>query len=966
MDEIKFKTNKFKSPEMNQRHLYNKTHRINNYLIPDDTSDFYEDIIETNINNKNIYTNLRQVPKYNNKYDPNNLYTSEQEDDFSSDINNFFMNLNNNVSIMKKENITLKNDIKKYRKKLVSKDKEIDNYKQKVRALLNQVQDKNYDLGVKRNTIIKLSEEKEMINMAQIPNNKNMNEIYVLRMQLHQQLTEKEKYKNQIIYLKNMIQKMNKNNIKQNKINNINNSNNNNKNKNNESEKSSEYNEVNKNKIINLKNNYYTNKKNELIINSFFMQINGIPKEFENNDYIELINEKDLMFNKLKKEFEEFKKRKELELIKLNKEKEEKNDLLKKREKLLNDYIANIKSIKEENNNLKNNLNKRMVELNEYKLKYDDDKNNDTGDKKIEMDLITRENKELKEKINTIEEEKINNERKIEELNEDIENLKENNDNLKKKLDEKNNKINKLNDDINTLKEQIKEYENINKENLSLKQKEDEMKQELENLQNQNEQLINDKNDLSKKIQSLENNYNITKKELNDIKLLNTELIEKMSKNKTSEEKENEKESNMVNKESNNDNKIIDENEIKKENEVLQQRVIQLNNLIEELNTQSNELNVKYANIKKENANLKEASKALLEKQKNEMEQKDKLEKISPETHYIITKKTYNKLIWYLISIINPNDKSQNKNIQYENFRWVTEKSIPKNQLNKFNKFEDDETKIDDLYSYIKKMQNKLEEKEEEINKKNYENQKLNNKLQNKSSNIKVGKLFLTKMLNNDKSNNINNANKSNSNQNTLKNNANSYYGGNQGDMEKYKNLLDQLNDYDEREKKFQNEISKLKSQLKDRENLQSGTKDINVIPFDSDFIGDDLEDKKVIDLIPNENTNKKKEKKTEADDENFLNILNDVPGEESDLDEVKGLKNLVSYLKKCIRDKDKILNELLKQIQEIIKELKWSVKNNKIVTQILTILGYTPEVIKIVTENKKGFNFDFNLELKK
>ena len=242
---------------------------------------------------------------------------------------------------------------------------------------------------------------------------------------------------------------------------------------------------------------------------------------------------------------------------------------------------------------------------------------------------------------------------------------------------------------------------------------------------------------------------------------------------------------------------------------------------------------------------------------------------------------------------------------------------------------------------------------------------KLKDKLQNKSSNIQVGKLFLTKVLNNDKSNNNNN-NKSNSNQNTLKNNANSYLGGNNGDLEKYKNLLDQLNDYDEREKKFQNEISKLKSQLKDRENLQSGTKDINVIPFDSDFIGDDLEDKKVIDLIPNENTNKKKEKKTEADDENFLNILNDVPGEESDLDEVKGLKNLVSYLKKCIRDKDKILNELLKQIQEIIKDLKWSVKNNKIVTQILTILGYTPEVIKIVTENKKGFNFDFNLELKK
>ena len=964
MDEIKFKKNKFKSPEMNQRKLYN-TQRINHYPLQDDTSDLYEDIIDTNINNQNIYNNLKQIQIYKSEYDKNNLYNFDQEDDFSSDINNFFMNLNTNVSLMKSENTTLKNDIKKYRKKLLSKDKEIDNYKQKVRALLNQVQDKNYDLGVKRNTIIKLSEEKEMINMNQSPSNKSLNEIYTLKIQSQKLYTEKEQYKKQIIYLKNLIQKMNKNIIKQNKINNnINNNSNNNKNKNIESEKSSEYNEVNKNKIINLKNNYYNNnKKNDLVISSFVMQIKGIPTNYENNDYIELINEKDFEFSKLQKEFEEFKKRKELELIKLKKEKEENNDLLKKREKILNEYISNMKAMKEENDNLKINLNKRIVELNEYKLKYDEDKNMDTGDKKIEMDLITRENKELKEKINLIEEEKINNERKIEELNEDIENLKENNDNLKKKLDEKNDMLDKLNNDINTLKEQQKNYEDLNKENLNLKQKEDEIKQELENLQNKNKLLINDNKELTKKIQSLEDKYNISQKELNDIKLLNTELIEKINNNKLNEEKE--KENNIINKESNNN---IDENAIKKENEVLQQRVIQLNNLIEELNTQSNELNIKYANIKKENANLKEASKDILEKQKQEMEQKDKLEKISPETHYIITKKRYKELIWYLISIINPNDKNQNKNIRYENFKWVTEKSIPKNLLNKFNKFEDDETKINDLYSYIQKMQKNLEAKEEEINKKNYENQKLNNKLQNKSSNIKVGKLFLTKMLNNDKNNKSNNANKSNSNQNTLKNNANSYLGGNKGDdMEKYKNLLDKLNDYDEREKKFQNEISKLKTQLKNKENLQSNTKDINVIPFDSDFIGDDLEDKKVIDLIPNENAMKKKEKaKNKDDDENFLNILNDVPDGDSDSDGVKGLKELVAFLKKSIRDKDKIINDLLKQIQEIIKDLKWSVKNNKIVTQILTILGYTPEVIKIVTENKKGFNFDFNLELKK
>jgi len=348
------------------------------------------------------------------------------------------------------------------------------------------------------------------------------------------------------------------------------------------------------------------------------------------------------------------------------------------------------------------------------------------------------------------------------------------------------------------------------------------------------------------------------------------------------------------------------------------------------------------------------------------MEQKDKHQNISPETHYIITKKTYNKLIWYLISIINPNDKNLIKNSGYEMFKWVSELSIPKFQLNKYNKFEDDETKINDLYDYIKKLQDKLEQKTEELSKRNYENQKLNDKLQNKSSNIKVGKLFLTKVLNNDKSNN-NNANKSNSNQNTIKNNANSYLSGNNiGDMEKYKNLLDKLNDYDEREKKFINEISRLKSQLKDRENLQSGMKDINNIPSYIDSLGDDLVEKKVIDLLSNENNDKKKEKNKEKDDENFLGILNDVPGSEGDLDEVKGLKDLNNFLKKCMREKDKIIDDLLEQVKEIIKQLNWTVKNNKIVSKILTILGYTPEVIKIVTDNKKGFNFDFKLELKK
>ena len=938
------RNNKFKSPQMNQRYLYNKTHRINNnYHLSNDDSDPYNNIIETNINNLNYYNNLKQIPRYNINENTTRLYNMEQE--YNPEINNYFNNLNNDMNLIKQENKSLLNKIKKYKKQIISRDNEIINYKQKVRALLTQVQDKNYDLSIKKDTIIKLSEEKDLFftNHCQTPTNNmnNKNELYKMKVQLQYALKEKEKYIQQIKYLNTIIQKMNKTNIRQNKINND---------KNHESEKSSEYNEP-QNKINN--NFYVNNAKNNLITTSFFLYIEKSPNnqilhsDEENKNNINRNND-DEYINILNEKFEEFKKSKEIELNELMKEIEEKNILLKKKEKMINDYILNIKAIKEENINLKNNLNKRIVELNEYKLKYDDDKIMDTEDKKIEIDLMIRENKELKDKLNTINEEKLNNERKIEELNEDIESLKEANDNYKKQLNEKNDIINKINDEINNLKESQKKYENINEININMKQNIEKLNKELNTLQIQNKQLANEKIELMQKMMTVEDNYNISKKEINDIKILNTELIEKLKKCKTTESKEE----NKIN-----DNNDI--NELKKENDVLQKRVIQLNNLIEELNSQINELNIKYSNIKKENINLKEASQAILEKQKKEMEQKDLLEKISPETHYIITKKTYNNLIWYLISIINPNDKTMIKNAGYENYKWVNELSIPKSQINKYNKFEDDETKINDLYTYIRKMQNKLEQKEEEINKKNYENQKLNDKLQNKSSNIQVGKLFLTKVLNNDKSNNNNN-NKSNSNQNTLKNNANSYLGGNNGDLEKYKNLLDKLNDYDEREKKYQNEISKLKSQL----NLQSGMKEINNIPFDSDFVDDDIEDKKVIDLLPDNKINNK-EKNKDKDEGNFLGILNDVPGEDSN-DEIKGLKNLISYLKKMIKEKDKILNDLLEQVQEIFKELKWNIKTNKIVTKILTILGYTQEIIKIVTDNKKGFNFDFKLELKK
>ena len=186
-------------------------------------------------------------------------------------------------------------------------------------------------------------------------------------------------------------------------------------------------------------------------------------------------------------------------------------------------------------------------------------------------------------------------------------------------------------------------------------------------------------------------------------------------------------------------------------------------------------------------------------------------------------------------------------------------------------------------------------------------------------------------------------------------------------DVEKYKNLLDKLNDYSEREVKFQNEIIKLKSQLKDKEIFQSGMNNIKDIShfMESNFIEDDKdEDKNVLEMLSD--TKKSKIKEEKKDEDNFINFLKDVPGNESDYDEVKGLKKCITFLKNDIKEMDKVIKELIQQIKELFKELKWNNKNTQRVSEILKILGYTPDIIKIIIDSKKGYNFDFDIQLRK
>ena len=973
------------SPDFIRKHPNNNiiymNYISNRNMIPINNIGFYENAISQNINNENYYKDFHSTMRNKNDIKSKLSIISE---DLDSNNNNF----SNIITNLKIKNKSLQGDIKKYENEILLKDNEIENYKIKVQALLNQVKDKNNDLNMKINIINTLNEEKQ----------KNKNNLDITYKDI-------EKFQIENEYLRKIIQNINKNKKLNLKLNGF---------------SMYEYDSDNMEKekyIFDHINGEVGNKSkksedggfNNLIINSFGLILKGDinKKSYINNEVMDNLKKNKEIIDKLRAELNKYKK----EILGSKKIINYKDTLLQNKEKIINKYLKEIKRVKEENSILKKNID-------EFKIKNDlllkntnnNEKNNIEAaikDLKMQIDLKIRENDKLNIKLKKINDEKINKENIIDELNEEIENQKETCENIKKELDEKRKELdekrkeseilsqslkdleNKSKIILNKNKELEKDYEKVFSENAKLKSNINKINEELENgnvikeelekennkIKERNDNLLSDKEELSQKLKSMQEKYNNTQKEIEKIKNINNDLLEQIKDYQNNDhieqgpnqlkknKKEDSIEENRIIGEIDDTNNKSDYELTKKENETLQKRVIQLNELIQDLNKQINSLNIKYQEQKKENKNLKEVSQALIEKQKNELLLKDKKEQISPETHYIITKKSYNKLVWYLVSTINPDNKNEIQVNDYDNYKWVTELVIPQSLLKRFNKFEDKDTKIDDLNIYIQKMQSKLE-------KKDYANKKLNIQLQNKTANIEQEPFLLNKVLNNDQKNHK--MNKSNSNQNfiNIKNNANSDVIFLGQDVEKYKNLLEQLNDYGEREIKFRNEITKLRSQLKSKDELQSGMNNINDIShhFDSNFIDDEKDDKNVIDLLSDIKQQKAKRvnKNTKKDDENFLGILNDVPGNKTDLDEVKELKNQVEYLKKDIKEKEKVINGLIEQTKEIIKDLKWNKKNNQRVTNILTILGYTPEIIKTLIDNNKGYNFDFKLNLKK
>ena len=180
----------------------------------------------------------------------------------------------------------------------------------------------------------------------------------------------------------------------------------------------------------------------------------------------------------------------------------------------------------------------------------------------------------------------------------------------------------------------------------------------------------------------------------------------------------------------------------------------------------------------------------------------------------------------------------------------------------------------------------------------------------------------------------------------------------------------------------LQNEISKLKDEIKAKEKLEQGIPKnifINKDNYDEDsnFLDEDIKDNKVggmMDFIKSKNdiiddANSRKSgipalstksqvsslmdyKASERKVDEFLNI-----GviEENESDIVKQMLEQMKCLKDEIKETNNKHNLLTEQVKELLKNIKCDMKIKPQIVQICQLFGYSPQTInRIVTKKKK------------
>ena len=249
-----------------------------------------------------------------------------------------------------------------------------------------------------------------------------------------------------------------------------------------------------------------------------------------------------------------------------------------------------------------------------------------------------------------------------------------------------------------------------------------------------------------------------------------------------------------------------------------------------------------------------------------------------------------------------------------------------------------------------------------------YKNKKLNEQIQNKTASVKGG-VGLSRMSDTDK--------------NKLKNNFANSMTSNEGanDMDKFKNILDQLNDSNKTNTILKNKIIELKSQLEKKEEFESGIpKDFKMIEnksFDSGFLDEELKDNPhegMMNFLKASTIKKNKQNellmsiKSEKEIKNSINdtfkkeaekkadeYLREGLGDESDYNEYKQMQKQMKFIKEQLKESIQKYDLLSGQVEELLKNIKCDIKIKPQIAQICQIFGYSPQTTSRILNNKKG-----------
>ena len=643
--------------------------------------------------------------------------------------------------------------------------------------------------------------------------------------------------------------------------------------------------------------------------------------------------------------------------------------------------IKNMKILTEKINDLNNKIKEKDEHIKYIKKYINNPINNKDKENKIsELSKnyleLNKENSNLKNELIRLKD--------IDKENQKLKNdIKVANGLFKKEIKQKEEIIIKLNKSIKINEEGNK---NINNENLSLKEKNDEFKNSLieknKIIQEMNSQIANYKNQI--------NDMNIKLKNINDESRLVMEItsLKKINANLNKQLNEIKKKSNTnsdininLNQEKDSDINIIKENYqkiseenkiIKKEKESLlkennkkEEEIHKLKEIIDELNknissysllnsepsSSSNSFGIEVINYDSKNINnfniedfrkqndklieLKEAFNKYkndkkieisiyknefgdLKKENEELKVKlneNNIKIYSSEEYNILCDKNYKNLQWFLL-IQKTNEFSNT----YENLIWVPRKKI----LN-IEKFNDFESENDTRNKLLLDNYSKLEQKEEIISKLKY-------------------KIDCYEKI-------INNNSKDQQNNNIDINNI---------EIEKMNNILNQLNNAEEKLKILQKENIQLKEELSKinksiKKSKSKKTSDSYKLGYDKNYeIVIDNNDNNNIKEVEKEENNEEdenyEEEEEEEDDDESESIINDLRNElektKIDLDTaVNNYKNLENKF-----------NELKENFSNLLIKMKIPKKHKDEMAKILKLLEFTDHEIIFIIDKKKLF----------